>query len=166
VEQPKILDLTAGQRLMWYDRANPMAVFVDIRRETAPQVIANSCRLPFSSSAAFTIVLFDPPHQRIGAAMDMARRYGSFSMDDVMSLVSGAALEAWRVSANSALMVLKWNDKKRSLRVVLSRLYPWWEPLFGQVTKAMHSSATHWMLLHRRSTPIIQAVLQNSDNGS
>lgn len=31
---PPVLDVSCGSRMMWFDRANPVAVFGDCRRET------------------------------------------------------------------------------------------------------------------------------------
>lgn len=67
----KILDACCGARKCWYDKHNPSAVFMDIRKEACtlsdgrvieinPDVVADFRHIPFPDNH-FHLVLFDPP---------------------------------------------------------------------------------------------------------
>ena len=82
-----ILDACCGPRMMWFDKRNPQAVFMDIRDEehilcdgrsleVHPDVIGDFRRIPFED-ATFRLVVFDPPHLvRLGDNSYMAHKYG------------------------------------------------------------------------------------------
>src|SRR6266851_5591457 len=77
----KILDLSSGRRNVWFDRAHPNTVFVDIKETVQPSVVADSGRLPFADGSPFELVLFDPPH--CNTSGDMAERYGSYKVAEL-----------------------------------------------------------------------------------
>lgn len=68
-----VLDMTAGSRMMWFDKQNNRATFVDKRQlheklssghviDVDPDVLADwTLGLPFDNET-FNLVLFDPPH--------------------------------------------------------------------------------------------------------
>lgn len=70
-----ILDACCGSRMFWFDKHNPLVLFVDKRSETLtakdkdrirtidvkPDVIADFTNLPFEDNS-FYMVVFDPPH--------------------------------------------------------------------------------------------------------
>lgn len=82
-----ILDACCGPRMMWFDKRNPQAVFMDIRDEehilcdgrsleVHPDVIGDFRSIPFED-ATFRLVVFDPPHLvRLGDNSYMAHKYG------------------------------------------------------------------------------------------
>lgn len=85
-----ILDACCGSRMFWFDKYNPLALFVDKRSETLtakdrgktriieikPDVIADFTNLPFEDNS-FYMVVFDPPHLKtLGATSWMAKKYG------------------------------------------------------------------------------------------
>ena len=58
-----ILDVTAGNRMMWKVKDNPCVVFLDKEPALAipPDVLATWDRLPFPDNY-FSVIVFDPPH--------------------------------------------------------------------------------------------------------
>ncbi len=102
-----ILDMCCGSRMFWFDRADPRAVFVDIRAENhilcdgrkleiAPDLIADFRQLPFADNT-FQIVVFDPPHlTHCGPEGWQGKKYGILSKSWKDDLTKGFA-EAFRV---------------------------------------------------------------------
>ena len=87
-----ILDACCGSRMFWFDKHNPLALFVDKRSEIVtakdrdkirtievkPDIIADFTNLPFEDSS-FYMVVFDPPHLKtLGKTSWMAKKYGLF----------------------------------------------------------------------------------------
>lgn len=84
----RVLDMTAGSRMMWFDPNNTSAVFVDSRTldtelcdgrrlEIKPDVVADFRALPFAD-CSFDHVVFDPPHlESLGASSWTAAKYGA-----------------------------------------------------------------------------------------
>lgn len=149
----RILDLSAGNRAVWWDKAYRDTVFVDIRPEVCPTIVADSRALPPSVGNEFDLVVFDPPHVNFSATAKLSKQYGHHTTEEIRTLIAQTAIEAHRVTCPDALMAFKWNDHDQKLSHVLALLDPWWEPLFGHkvATRTKHVSATTWMLLRRRS---------------
>ena len=147
----KILDLSAGNRAIWWDKKYRDAVFVDIRPEVNPTVVADSRALP-ADFGGFDLVVFDPPHVNFSAGAVMSKTYGHHTTEEIRLLIARTGQEAHRVTRPDALMVLKWNDHDQKLERILALLDPFWEPLFGQKVafRTAHPSATTWTLLRRR----------------
>lgn len=147
----KILDLTSGNRGIWFDKNYRDACFIDIRPETNPTHVADSGALPFDDND-FDLVVFDPPHVNSGANSNTTKCYGHHTAAQVRTFVAAAAKEAHRVTCPDALMAFKWNDHDQKLDIVLCLMAPWWEPLFGAKTasRTKHSSTTQWVMLRRR----------------
>jgi len=149
----RVLDLSAGNRAVWFNKRDPRATFVDCRGSVQPDVVADSRALPAEVGAAFDLVVFDPPHKNSGASGNMSRNYGHHTAEEITSIVSGTAREAHRVTRPGALMAFKWNDHTRKLASVLQLLSPFWEPLFGHgVSSQQRASQTSWVMLVRRDT--------------
>ena len=90
---PPVLDACCGSRMMWFDKKDGRAMFVDKRRETHvcppiethpkgytitvdPDLIADFTALPFPDDS-FWHVVFDPPHfVRSGNPGFLAMKYG------------------------------------------------------------------------------------------
>jgi hypothetical protein len=144
----KILDLSAGNRGIWFDKAHPCATFVDIRPEVNPDVIADTRALPAEIGEDYDLVVFDPPHKNNGPQFGMARSYGCFTHAEILSTVGETAKEAHRVARDNALMAFKWHEGHIGLPRVLKLLAPFWEPLFGHgVTH--QQKGTSWVMLRR-----------------
>lgn len=129
----KILDLSAGNRAIWYNKNNPIVTFIDRRAEVNPTIICDSTRLPDFLETDFDLVVFDPPHMNCGPNSNMSRTYGYHKTSEILETILGTGKEAYRVTKPDALMILKWNDHDIKLKRVLD-LLPNWEPLFGHLT--------------------------------
>ncbi len=145
----KILDLSAGRRAIWFDKNNPLAVFVDKRAEVEPDFVADTTALPDEIGTGYDLVVFDPPHMNCGKNSNMSRVYGYHTTAQILALIEGTAKEAHRVTGSGALMALKWNDHDIKLQRVFD-LMPQWEPLFGHLTKDGPGSKTYWAMLRRK----------------
>lgn len=145
----KILDLSAGNRAIWYNKNHPSAVYIDKRAKVNPTIIADSRKLPFRTKK-FDLVVFDPPHMNCGPNSDMSARYGYHTTSEILDTIEKTAKEAHRVTRPNALMALKWNDHDIRLQRVFD-LMPDWEPLFGHLTKdgSTSKSQTYWVMLRR-----------------
>lgn len=149
----KIIDLSAGNRAVWFDKNYRDATYVDIRPEVKPQVVADARALPAKIGRGYDLVVFDPPHKNSAATGNMSiRNYGHWTAEQITSIVVGTALQAHRITRRDALMAFKWNDHTRKLSTVLMLMSPWWEPLFGHGVSGQqrHKSMTSWVMLRRR----------------
>lgn len=144
----KILDLTAGNRAVWFNKSHPLAVYLDKRSEVNPTVVCDTRNIPDSVGNDFDLVCYDPPHVNCGPNSFMSKRYGHHTTADILDSIQKTAVEAHRVTRPDALMALKWNNHDiRSQRVF--DLMPQWEPLFGHLTKDGPRSQTYWVMLRR-----------------
>lgn len=144
----KVLDLSAGNRAIWFNKGHPCATFVDIRPGVAPDVVADSRALPTEVGADYSLIVFDPPHKNNAATGNMVRSYGHHTAAEIREIVAETAKEAHRVAADDALMAFKWNEHSRTLPDILKLLAPYWEPLFGHgVTH--QQKGTSWVMLRR-----------------
>ena len=144
----KILDMTAGNRAVWFKKDHPFATFIDKRASVNPTFVADSTALPEEVGKDFDLVVFDPPHINFGKSSNMSRVYGHHTTAEILSFIEGVSKEAHRVTRPDALMALKWNDHDTKLSKVF-HLMPHWEPLFGHITKDGPGSKTFWCLLRR-----------------
>jgi hypothetical protein len=146
----KILDLSGGKRNIWFNRLYPDAIFIDIRPEMSPTVLANSWNLPFQAGI-FDLVVFDPPHMVHGEGSTMAEYYSRLKADEIKYLIRWTSAEAYRVSKPDSLLSFKWNDHDVRLDHILP-LMEGYEPLFGHDFKRKPSqrSVTSWVLLRKR----------------
>jgi hypothetical protein len=142
--------MSAGHRSIWFNRLHDEAVFVDIRLEVKPTVVADTTQLPFRSDF-FDLIVFDPPHVTHGEGSDMAKYYGSHLAEEIRTLISRSSAEAYRVAMDEAFMAFKWNDHDVKLGRVLA-LMEGWEPLFGQKVagRSKHRSGSYWVLLRKK----------------
>lgn len=143
-----ILDLSAGNRAIWFNKNNPLATYVDKRAEVNPDIVADTTSLPESVGKDYDLVVFDPPHLNYGKNSNMSRVYGHHTTKQILETIEGTSKEAFRVTRSGALMALKWNDHDIKLQRVFD-LMPQWEPLFGHLTKDGPGSKTYWAMLRR-----------------
>lgn len=139
---PPVLDACCGSRMFWFDRNNPLAMFVDKREEEhilcdgrglkiAPDKVADFTNLPFPDET-FYLVVFDPPHlTSLGANSWMAKKYGRLFGDWKTDLRAGFE-ECFRVLKLNGTLIFKWNESDVKLNDVLE-LTPV-KPLFGHTT--------------------------------
>lgn len=147
----KILDVSAGNRAIWFNKNHPDATYLDIRSEMNPDIVCDTRKLPPEVGAGYDLIVFDPPHKNNGPDFGMARSYGCFNHDEIRSTIMETAKETHRVANDNALMAFKWNDHSIKLTKVVGMLSPYWEPLFGHgVSHQQRSSSTSWVLLRKR----------------
>lgn len=159
------LDPCCGSRMMWFDRANPAAVFGDRRSETitvadrshgradgtrtlhiTPDVLLDFRALPYPDES-FYLVAFDPPHLvRAGQLSWMAAKYGKLGPNWRDDLRKGFA-ECFRVLKHHGTLVFKWSETQVTLREVLA-LAPH-QPLFGNTSG--RKAGTHWMVFMKET---------------
>ena len=157
---PLVLDPCCGSRMMWFDRAEPRAVFGDQRAETItvtdnsrgntsgtrtiviePDTLLDFRALPYADGA-FHLVAFDPPHLvQAGPRSWLAAKYGKLSDDWRADLRAGFS-ECFRVLRPYGTLVFKWNETQVKLREVLA-LTPE-RPLFGNTSGK--KAGTHWLV--------------------
>lgn len=150
----RILDLSAGNRAIWFDPDYRDAVFVDIRPDVKPDIVCDTRALPAEIGEGYALVVFDPPHKNSAASGVMSKRnYGHFDLKHIRDTLERTAAEAHRVTAQNALMAFKWNDHSLRLSTALELMADHWEPLFGHGVKAQQrkrDTMTSWALLRRR----------------
>lgn len=151
----KIVDFSAGNRAMWFDKNNKMVTFLDKRPEVYPTIVCDTTNIPESIGNDFDLVVFDPPHENVGASGHMSKRYGHSTRAEIIATIKGSGIEAHRITKDGALMAFKWNDHAFKLDTVLELMAPLWEPLFGShMRNRGGKSATtqsYWVMLRRVS---------------
>ena len=128
-----ILDACCGSRMFWFDKHNPLTLFVDKRSETLtakdrgktrvieikPDVIADFTNLPFEDNS-FYMVVFDPPHLKtLGETSWMAKKYGKLPKD-WQTLILDGFTECMRVLKPNGTLIFKWNESEIKAAEVLS----------------------------------------------
>ena len=150
------LDVCCGSRMMWFDKQDERAVFVDKRNEShilcddrvlniTPDIQADFTALPFPDES-FYIVAFDPPHLvNAGDKSWLAKKYGKLQNNWQVDLAKGFE-ECFRVLKPNGTLVFKWNENQVPVKSIL--LLAKREPLFGHTTmrhrKGKNGYATHW----------------------
>lgn len=153
----KILDLSAGNRAVWFNKNHTGTVYVDRRESVKPTLVADTRQLPFRDGS-FDLVVFDPPHKNNAASGNMSYNYGHCTAAEIRDIVRGTAKEAHRITYIHGLMAFKWNEHSRTLSDIMDLMRAYWEPLFGHgVTHQQRGTA--WVMLLRRRGPIIDRVL-------
>ncbi|EPJ1409042.1 class I SAM-dependent methyltransferase, partial [Yersinia enterocolitica] len=156
-----ILDMCCGSRMFWFDRADPRAVFVDIRAENhilcdgrkleiAPDLIADFRQLPFADNT-FQIVVFDPPHlTHCGPEGWQGKKYGILSKSWKDDLTKGFA-EAFRVLRAGGVLIFKWNEVHIPTRDII-KLSPV-PPIFGNPSGKRAN--TNWVCFQKPGENLI-----------
>jgi|SRR5882672_9013 len=148
---PAVLDACCGPRMMWFDREDRRALFIDKRQEThaidgrnsiaiEPDAIADFTAMPFPDDS-FYLVVFDPPHvnaSRAGKNGSRFTKYYGVLPKDWEGLLRAGFAECFRVLKPHGMLVFKWSEHCYPLNDVLA-LTPH-KPLFGHRT----TRATHW----------------------
>jgi hypothetical protein len=146
-----VLDMTAGSRMMWFDKHSELATFVDKRRlherllsghvvDVDPDVLADwTLGLPFEDET-YNLVLFDPPHLiHAGDNSWLAKKYGTLNADNWQEVIKLGFDEGMRVLKKHGTLVFKWNDSQIPLKQILNVID--YQPLFGQKRQK-----THWLV--------------------
>ncbi|HHX0692142.1 TPA: class I SAM-dependent methyltransferase [Yersinia enterocolitica] len=156
-----ILYMCCGSRMFWFDRADPRAVFVDIRAEShilcdgrkleiAPDLVADFRQLPFADNT-FQIVVFDPPHlTHCGPEGWQGKKYGILSKSWKDDLTKGFA-EAFRVLRAGGVLIFKWNEVHIPTRDII-KLSPV-PPIFGHPSGKRAN--TNWVCFQKPGENLI-----------
>lgn len=151
---PPVLDACCGSRMMWFNKADSRALFVDIRREEChadtrqgrrdivvnPDVIVDFRRLPFRDDT-FWHVVFDPPHTFAGPRGWTRKKYGTLTSTWREDIAAGFS-ECFRVLRPLGTLVFKWNEHRVPVSTVLSLTTE--RPLYGQ--QCGTTAKTHWIV--------------------
>lgn len=149
----RILDLSTGNKAMWFDKSNQWVTFLDKREEVKPDFVCDTTNIPDEVGKDFDLVVFDPPHENTGPNSNMSKRYGHSTRSEIIRTIKGSGREAHRITKPNALMAFKWNDKAWSLDTILGYLHPYWKPLFGSHLRnqggASAKTQSFWVMLVR-----------------
>lgn len=160
VRLPPVLDACCGSRMFWFDRKNPLAIFVDKRSENhilcdgrkleiAPDQVADFTDLPFPDNS-FYLIVFDPPHMTsLGENSWLAKKYGRL-IGDWKDMLRAGFEECFRVLKPNGTLVFKWNETDVKLKEVLE-LAPI-APLFGHTTG--RQAKTVWVTFMKPNTKL------------
>lgn len=152
--------MTAGSRMFWWNKRNPLTTFIDKRHESFTMTYHNKNRAPFTKTVAiepdvqcdwaastlpfadntFSLVVFDPPHLiHAGPNSWLAKKYGLLDINTWQADLKHGMDEAMRVVKPQGTIVFKWNDDQIKLPEVLAAIDR--EPLFGD-----KKAKTHWLV--------------------
>jgi SAM-dependent methyltransferase len=152
-----ILDACCGPRMMWFEKSDARALFVDRRRETAivdtrqgrreivvdPDIIADFTALPFSDGT-FSLVVFDPPHTVSGPNGWTRKKYGTLPANWRAEIAHGFR-ECFRVLCPRGTLVFKWNEHRVPVSRILALTSE--RPLFGN--RCGKQAKTHWIVFQK-----------------
>ncbi len=137
-----ILDACCGSRMMWFDKENPLATFMDIRSEAhtlcdgrslevKPDIVGDFTEMPFPDNS-FKLVVFDPPHlKKLGQKSWLAKKYGLLLPTWETDIKAGFD-ECMRVLEPFGVLIFKWNESQIKTTQVLDVIKA--QPLFGHPT--------------------------------
>lgn len=156
-----ILDACCGPRYMWYDKHNPNAIFIDIRKEhihlsgykkhnkdviVEPDIIMDFRHLKFDDNS-FKLVVMDPPHMkaRDTHSCNLTKTFGGLNPDTWNDDIKQGIKEAMRVLEPYGVLIFKWNDSNVKFKDI-EKIFPY-KPLFFNITsgkKMDGRSQTAW----------------------
>lgn len=159
----QILDVTCGDRTIWFQKNEPHTIYCDKRREEwegdfgkalsksgkqkhrhlviNPDIQCDFTCLPFHDDS-FSLVVFDPPHiENLSPNAWMRKSYGSLDGDWRAMLHKGFS-ECMRVLRQNGVLVFKWSDISISTREVI-KVLGGGDPLFGH--RSGKKMNTHWL---------------------
>ena len=155
----RILDATAGSRMIWFDKQHPEVLYMDNRQLTTtlcdgrtlninPDIIADFRDMPFEDNT-FYLVVFDPPHlKNAGSNSWLAKKYGVLA-NNWKSDISKGFKECMRVLKPNGILIFKWNEEQVKLKDVLEAIK--YKPLFGN-----RRSKTHWLVFMKEEYQVTQ----------
>ena len=140
--QKKILDVTCGNRSIWFDKHNPSTIYCDKRKGVYDKSCANSNRtivvdpdvvcdftnLPFEDNQ-FKLVVFDPPQLKdSGNKAWLTKMYGVLD-ENWPQLLHDGFCECMRVLEPDGILIFKWSEHDIAARDVWRAIGQ--KPLFG-----------------------------------
>lgn len=163
----QILDACCGGRMWWWDKAHPLAVYMDVREaprgavpkltgrpewnpnfEVSPTCVGDFRHMPFAD-ASFQLVVFDPPHIVRGEqppAGINGLKYGALRPDTEQEDLRRGFAECWRVLRPGGTLVFKWAGS-------LSRVQPHFPatPIVGtrNTPRRTRGLGTRWLIFYK-----------------
>ena len=163
-----VLDVCCGSRAMWFNRADPRAVYLDKRKEQCtintgqgnpytievnPDMVGDFTALPFPAES-FWHVVFDPPHHTskhlCGEVTSNTQKYYGVLLPGWEEMLAQGFSECFRVLKPNGTLVFKWGSREIPLEKILS-LTPH-KPLYGH--KSGKKSTTHWIAFLKPNVPV------------
>lgn len=159
----KILDVTCGNRTIWFQKNEPHTIYCDKRREEwdgmfgkalnsngkqkrrhlviDPDVQCDFTDLPFDDNS-FSLTVFDPPPhiENLGENSWMRKSYGTLE-GNWRPMIRKGFQECMRVLKPDGVLIFKWSDISVSTREIIEVIGQ--EPLFGH--RSGRKMNTHWM---------------------
>ena len=152
IEYPPVLDACCGTRMFWFDKSDPMAIYIDKRKGrqkvnrpgrsdmvVAPDQIADFRKMPFPDDTFYHVV-FDPPHLKHVGNGNLGFSYGRLDGDWKNDFRLGFA-ECFRVLKPYGTLIFKWCETDYPLKEVLALTEM--KPLYGHRSGKL--SKTHWV---------------------
>lgn len=153
LEGKLVLDATCAGRMMWFDKKNPLAFYIDARNidegfvaarpkySVKPDEVMDFRAMRFADET-FYLTVFDPPHlNRAGAKSYMAAKYGKLDKEKWPQDLKAGFDECWRVTKTYGTIVFKWNEYQIPVHEVLKAIGR--KPLFGH--RSNRSGHTIWL---------------------
>lgn len=152
----KILDVTCGSKMMWFDKTNPDVLFADKRTESHilcdgraleinPDIEMDFTNMPFADDS-FKLVVFDPPHlHKLGKNSWMAKKYGVLLPTWETDIKAGFD-ECMRVLEPGGVLIFKWNENQIKVNKIIEVIQT--KPLFGHPSGK--ANQTIWMTFMKR----------------
>lgn len=146
-----ILDACCGSRMFWFDKANPLVLFQDIRElntelcdgrklEIKPDIKGDFTNMEYPDNT-FSLVVFDPPHlKNLGKKSWMAQKYGVLLPTWEHDIGAGFN-ECMRVLKPNGVLIFKWNENQIKLNKIIEVIGV--KPLFGHPSGKI--GQTIWM---------------------
>lgn len=155
-----VLDACCGGRKFWFNKNNPIVIYMDKRKEelkvndsskklgyrilkVQPDIVADFTDMPFDDETFWHVVL-DPPHlTSLGVNSWMAQTYGRLD-NNWRTLIGKGFEECMRVLKTNGTLIMKWNEHDVKLSELLEVLKGiGHEPLYGHTTG--RQSKTIWL---------------------
>lgn len=154
-----VLDATCGSRMIWFNKNNELAIFVDKREldceaiwtsgdgkatrycSIHPDIIADFTNLPFEDNTFYHVV-FDPPHLIQGGDNAwMVKKYGKLNKDTWKQVLHDGFTECMRVLKPYGTLIFKWNETQIPVKDVIAAIGA--RSLYGN--RSGKQGKTHWM---------------------
>lgn len=159
VKDKPVLDATCGSKMIWFNKDNDLALFVDKREvndeaiwtsgdgkrtryvSVHPDVIADFTNLPFEDESFYHVV-FDPPHLISGGDNAwIVKKYGRLDKNAWENVLHDGFAECMRVLKPHGTLIFKWAETQIKVTDVIKAIGH--EPLYGARSGKQHN--THWM---------------------
>lgn len=159
-----VIDITAGNRMMWRRGTPPLTVFMDRQLELRipPDVFGDARQMPFRSNI-FHTCFFDPPHDPRGPrtkslyADPKGKYYGAdITHAELVNLLIRAPEEIYRILRPQGRLCFKWSEVNITL---------WKVQTFFKKFKEIHRKPLSLNRRRRRNVPT-KAKIRGGGYGS